>query len=114
MANKDLEKGRNQRVAHPLPAATDKQAMAEEKTVLLPAASSPPAPAAQQSRSASWLLAKQTPYALAMVIAALGWCMLHAVEAIEDSPCIEYVKTIKHRPDRTNFPQAPQIQQGHV
>ena len=54
------------------------------------------------------------PYTLAIVIVALSWCMLHAIEAIEDSPTIEYVKTIKHRPDGTNFPQAPQIQQGHV
>jgi len=58
--------------------------------------------------------AKEMPYALAIVIVALGWCMLHAIEAIEDSLTIEYVKTIKHRPDGTNFPQAPQIQQGHV
>jgi len=33
------------------------------------------------------------PYALAIVLAALGWCRLHAIEAIEDSPTIEYVKT---------------------
>jgi hypothetical protein len=42
----------------------------------------------------SWLLAKEIPYALTFVVTALGWCLMRAVNAIQDSPSVSYSEKI--------------------
>ena len=59
----------------------------------------PPAPPEKSEKRASWLLAKEIPYALTLILAALGWCIVQAVSAIKESPSVSYAKNMNKRPD---------------
>lgn len=47
----------------------------------------------------NWLLAKEIPGALTIVLAILAWCLVHAVSTIQDSPSIGYERKVVARND---------------
>ncbi len=51
--------------------------------------------AAPAEKPSSWLLAKEIPYAMTVIVTALGWCVVHVIGAIEESPSVGYGKKIK-------------------
>jgi hypothetical protein len=53
----------------------------------------PPPPTAQTH----WLFGKDMPVGLTVLLALLGWCAIHAVDTIEDSPTVDYVRSIKRQ-----------------
>jgi hypothetical protein len=100
MANEPPDTGKQTAVPVPV-LGTKEQPTEQAKTVpVVPAAPPPPPPTPPpQPPSTSWLLAKDMPYALTILLAVLAWCVVHAIDTIEDSPSIEYVKMVKRRDD---------------
>jgi len=96
MANEPPDTGKQLPTPPPV-AETNKQPTEQTRTVsVVPAAPPPPPP----PPGTSWVLAKEMPYALTIVLAALSWCVLRAIDTIEDSPSIEYVKTVESQSQR--------------
>ncbi len=50
---------------------------------------------APSEKPSSWFLVKEVPYAMTIIITALGWCVVQAIDGIEDSPSIAYGKKVK-------------------
>jgi hypothetical protein len=38
----------------------------------------------------SWLQAKEIPYALTLMLSALGWCIVHVIDEVQGAPTLAY------------------------
>jgi hypothetical protein len=55
---------------------------------------------------ANWLQAKEIPYALTLILSALGWCFVHVIDEVQSAPTLAYCKSTgleKNGSRRTTF-----------
>lgn len=50
----------------------------------------------------AWLLAKEIPYAMTLLLSAIGWCLAHAADEVEKSPTVAFTKQVVAEGDRKN------------
>jgi hypothetical protein len=54
----------------------------------------------------SWLQAKEIPYALTLMLSALGWCIVHVIDEVQGAPTLAYYQSTGLEKDgskRTTF-----------